>query len=108
MSVNQDHRGRDIIFVIPSLGRCGIRIKKITARRDALRLGRVSGDKVQPINVYYMVPSSGPSTRTGRISAAYRDWEREYGEKVKRLDNGFIIFKRPMFETNNLFTCIED
>lgn len=36
----------------------------------------------------------------------YTDWEARWGDRLKRLDNGFIVFRPPMFELQNLLQGI--
>ncbi len=106
MSVSQDHRGRDMIINIPNIGQCGLQTKKVTGRKEARRVERVAGTKAQPINVVYEIPASGPLTPTGKPSKAYRKWESEWGHLLNRLENGFVVFRPPMFQPENLLNCI--
>ena len=100
MGVDIDHSGKDLVINLGnSLGRMPIQIKKRSRRPEARRL---SSPRNRFIQVVYEVPRSGPLTKTGKESKPYRRWHDEWGTKLERLDNGFIIFKKEMFVLTNL------
>lgn len=107
MSVSQDRRGRDIVFHIPGIGDFGVQIKKISERKDAKAKRGDGGQGL--IEVYYAVPRSPPLTPVNKQPAKpYQRWEEEWGHLLQRLDNGFVIFKREMFEAGNLLRALND
>ena len=101
MSVSNDQQGKDIIFELPSYGRLPVQIKKKSRRPEA----RKSSTK-KMIFVEYEVPLHGELTKTGKKSVPYKRWHTEWSDRLIRLDNGFIIFKKEMFELQNLLRGI--
>ena len=51
----------------------------------------------QIINITYEITSSGPKTPTGKTSIPFARWQEKWGDKLERLNNGFIVFKPTMF-----------
>lgn len=110
MSVNEDQRGKDLIIDLGGPGKLPVQIKKRSERAEARRnvaRGQRSNRK-RYIQVEYAVPSAGPLTKTGKPSKPYADWEKEWGDRLKRLENGFIVFRPPMFQLQNLLQGIID
>ena len=104
MGVGIDQSGKDMVITLREGLRLPVQIKKLSARPEARRK---SNPKHRYIEVSYKVPSSGQYTpRTGKESKPYKDWQEEWGDKLERLDNGFIIFKQKMFEPGNLLKGI--
>ena len=104
MGVDIDHSGKDLVINLgESLGRMPIQIKKKSQRPEARRQ---SSPRNKFIQVIYEVPQSGPLTRTGKESIPYKRWHGEWGDRLERLDNGFIIFKKEMFVLTNLLKGI--
>lgn len=104
MGVDIDHSGKDLVINLgESLGRIPVQIKKKSLRPEAQRS---SSPRHRFIQVVYEVPSSGPLTKTGRESVPYKRWHEKWGNKLERLDNGFVIFKKEMFLLTNLLEGI--
>lgn len=108
MGVDADHSGKDIIIDFgqqfgQNFGKLPLQIKKISYRPEAQRgsPGQLVRDFVK---VEYAVPNSGPLTSTGKPSRGYARWVEKWGDYLKRLENGFIVFKPAMFEARNLLT----
>ena len=99
ISVNQDRKGKDMVIDMGKAGRMPIQIKKLSNRVEAQR--KANADKGF-IEILYAVPPSSPFTKTGKPSKPYNDWVEAWGDKLERLDNGFVIFKRRMFELETL------
>ena len=106
MSVNEDHRGKDFHIKIREDAWIGVQIKKETHSREvrAPRRRQRSGREI--IDVIYAVPGCDPRTPTGRVSVPYTRWEGLWGDRLKRLDNGFIVFRHAMFEISNLLPVV--
>ena len=101
MGVDIDHSGKDIVINIGNDRWLPIQIKKETWRTDIP--GSLSKQKKNEyIIVEYAVPTSGPKTSKGKDSKPFNDWKNEWGDRLERMDNGFIVFKPKMFEKNNL------
>lgn len=99
MSVREDRQGKDLVIhhngqEIP------IQIKKAPYGRALRSVGW--GKNEEFIEVFYEVISQGPLTPTGRKCIPYERWAKKWSDRLKRLDNGFIVFRRPMFEPQNL------
>ena len=104
MSVNEDQRGKDLVIDLGDVGTLPIQIKKRSERAEAQRntaRGQQRNRK-RYIQVEYAVPAAPPLTKAGKLSKPYSDWERIWGDRLKRLDNGFIVFRQPMFQLQNL------
>ena len=99
MGVNLDHLGKDMVINLGDYGRMPIQIKKLTQRTEGQRSSK---PKVSYIQVSYAVPTSGPYTKKGELRKPYKKWLHEWGHKLDQLDNGFVIFKRPAFEFQEL------
>ena len=99
MGVDIDRMGKDIVIDLDDIGRMPIQIKKKSNRVEA---SRSSSPRHKFIKVEYEVPLRGPITKTGKESIPYKRWENEWGGKLERLDNGFVIFKKEMFLLRNL------
>ena len=100
MNVSEDHRGKDLVIKMGEMGEMPIQIKKLSSRSEA----RPRTARERHIRLEYAVPAAGPLTPTGKASKPYADWERKWGDRLKRLDNGFIVFRKPMFELQNLLS----
>ena len=108
MSVNDDLRGKDLVIDLGGPGKLPVQIKKRSERAEAQRnTGRGSRRNRQKyIQVDYAVPSAAPLTKAGKPSKPYTDWERQWGDRLKRLDNGFVVFRPQMFELQSLLQGI--
>ena len=99
MSASLDYSGIDM-RIYPSLKDekyINIQIKKDTVSRE-VRKPWVGLKRGEPItHIYYKVPNCSPLTPTGKVSKPYKDWETEWSNKLKRLENGFIIFLPGIF-----------
>ena len=107
MSVNEDHRGKDFRIKIQEGAWIGVQIKKETRSREVRAPRRRERSGREIIDVTYAVPGCDPRTRTGKISVPYARWKRLWGDRLKRLDNGFIVFRTAMFELSNLWSAVE-
>ena len=104
MGVNEDHNGKDLVINLGNdLGSLPVQIKKLSRRKEAQR---PANPKNKYIQINYEVPSSDPKTATGRESKPFKHWVAGWGDRLERLDNGFIVFKPPMFELKNLLDGI--
>ena len=99
MGVDIDHSGKDIVIELGPGLRFPVQIKKLSERPEATRK---RNPKHKFIEISYQVPSSGKYKKDGGVREPYKRWESEWGGKLERLDNGFVIFKRGMFEKDNL------
>ena len=107
MSVNEDWRGKDMVIDLGAPGTLPVQIKKRSERAEAQRSTTGRGRNRRPyILVEYAVPSAAPLTKAGNPSKPYTDWQKEWGDRLKRLDNGFIVFRPPMFRLQNLLQGI--
>ena len=107
MSVNEDWRGKDMVIDLGDPGRLPVQIKKRSERAEAQRSPAGRGrNRRRYILVEYAVPSAAPLTKAGRPSKPYTDWQKEWCDRLKRLDNGFIVFRPPMFRLDNLLQGI--
>ncbi len=105
MSVSEDRRGKDLVIDLGAPGRLPVQIKKRSERPEAQR-GPGRGSQQRYIQVGYAVPAAAPMTKAGKPSKRYADWEARWGDRIKRLDNGFVVFRPPMFELQNLLQGI--
>jgi len=104
MGVSDDHRGKDLVINLGrNIGSLPVQIKKQSYRKEAQR---ATSPKNKYIQIEYAVPSSSPLTKAGKESVPFKRWQEEWGDKLERLDNGFIVFKPPMFMTQNLLAGI--
>ena len=79
-----------------------IQIKKETVSREvrAPWVGLKGGEQIT--NITYEVTRYSPLTPTGKICIPYQRWKERWSEKLKKLDNGFVIFLPEMFNLNNI------
>ena len=105
MSVSEDRRGKDLVIDLGLPGKLPVQIKKRSERAEAQR-GPGRGSRQKYIQVDYAVPATAPLTKAGKPSKPYADWEARWGDRLKRLDNGFVVFRPPMFELQNLLQGI--
>lgn len=103
MGVELDRSGTDIAVRCLGDHDLHIQVKKETMRRD-FRAGAIvkKGSKKKKVKLEYAVPSAPKHLRNGQLSKPYRDWKREWGDKLEYLDNGFVIFKPAYFDLGNL------
>ena len=40
------------------------------------------------------------------LKVPFERWRKQWGDRLERLDNGFIVFSLPMFELKNLLDGI--
>ena len=98
MGVDIDHSGKDLVIELGEGLRFPVQIKKESERPEARRR---SNPRHTFIQITYAVPRD-KYTQKGEVREPYKRWEREWGGKLERLDNGFIVFKRKMFEKDTL------
>ena len=106
MSVNDDQRGKDLVIDLGAPGKLPVQIKKRSERAEAQRNTGRGRQRQRYIQVDYALPGAAPLTKTGKSSIRYTRWENQWGDRLKRLDNGFIVFRPPMFELQNLLQGI--
>ena len=99
MNVKEDRQGKDLVIryndkEIP------IQIKKMPYGRSLRSVGWSKDNSF--VEIPYEVIDKAPLTPTGRVCIPYRRWEQKWGDRLKRLDNGFIVFCPPMFQPQNL------
>lgn len=99
MGVDIDHSGKDLVIELGDEMRFPVQIKKISMRPEATR---ERSPRHRFIEIAYKVPNTDKYKLDGEVRKPYKDWEDAWGDKLERLDNGFIIFKRRMFEKDNL------
>lgn len=105
MSADLDYSGIDMRIYI-NLGNqyINIQIKKETVSREVRTpwIGLKAGEQIT--NITYEVTRHLPLTPTGRICIPYKKWKNRWNNKLKKLDNGFIIFLPEMFKLDNIKT----
>ena len=108
MSVNDDLRGKDLVIDLGAPGKLPVQIKKLSERAEAQRsTGRGSQrNRQRYIQVQYAVPSVAPLTKAGKPRKPYTDREHRWGDRLKRLDHGFIVFRPQMFALQSLLQGI--
>lgn len=99
MGVSIDHSGKDLIIELGEGMRFPVQIKKESWRKEAVRR---SGTGPKFIRVDYAVPAGEKYKKDGSVRKPYQDWQEKWGDKLEVLENGFIIFKREMFQRQNL------
>ena len=106
MSADLDYSGIDmrIYTDLKNNQYINIQIKKETVSREVRTPWIISKNGEQITNITYEVTHHFPTTRTGKICKPYKRWKDRWNEKLKKLDNGFIIFLPEMFSINNIKT----
>ena len=103
MGVSEDHRGKDLVINLgDDVGFLPVQIKKLSYRKEAQRPNSAKNKYIQ---IDYAV-APPPKTSTGRDSKPFQRWLEEWGDKLERLENGFVVFKPKMFELRNLLDGI--
>ena len=104
MGVNEDYKGKDLVINLGNKrGFLPVQIKKSSERKEAQRPANPKNKYPQ---ISYEVPSSDPKTLKGTERVPFKRWRLKWGDRLERLDNGFIVFKPPMFELKNLLKGI--
>lgn len=103
MSAALDYRGVDM-KIRDGSREINIQIKKETASREVRAPWHSHKKGVPIVNLTYAVPGCGPLTPTGKPSTPFAHWRENWGDKLVRLDNGFIVFLPAMFARKNLVT----
>ena len=87
-----DVLGKDIVVI---LGKREVilQIKKISNRQDFKR-----GKKGEYKEITYEMPPAHKILRNGEQSKPFKEWNKKFGNVLKLLPNGFIIFKSAMFK----------
>lgn len=81
-----------------------IQIKKETMSREVRQPWQHMRRNIKIITVYYEVPGCGPLTSTGKQSVPFGRWRQRWEGRLKRMDNGFVIFLPGMFCMDNIKT----
>lgn len=103
MSAELDYRGVDI-RICDGDEIVNVQIKKETMSREVRAPWQTLRHKEKIIMVCYEVPSIPPLTKTGKQSKPFSDWREKWDGKLRRLDNGFIIFLPEMFARDHIRT----
>lgn len=82
---------------------CFIQIKKESLSREVRAPRPITKRKQRITEVIYEVPGCEPQTPTGRESRPFQRWKKKWEKKLKRLDNGFIVFLPDMFKAKEIF-----
>lgn len=101
MSAELDFSGIDLTIKTEKAD-INIQIKKETLSREVRTPKPITKRGVKIVNITYEVPGVDPTTPTGKESVPFKRWEEKWGDKLKRLDNGFIIFRERMFSLDNI------
>ena len=96
MSAELDYQGIDMKFIYKK-EEISIQIKKETLSREVRMPWQFTKKNNQIINITYEITSSGPKTPTGKTSIPFARWQEKWGDKLERLNNGFIVFKPVIF-----------
>ena len=96
MSAELDYQGIDMKFIYKK-EEINIQIKKETLSREVRMPWQFTKKNNQIINITYEITSSGPKTPGGKTSIPFTRWQEKWGDKLERLNNGFIVFKPTMF-----------
>ena len=99
MGVDIDRSGKDIVIEVREGLRFPVQIKKESQRPEAARSANPRHTYIQ---ITYAVPSTDKFDKKGKVRKPYQRWEDKWGDKLERLDNGFIIFKHKVFQVDNL------
>lgn len=106
MSADLDYSGIDmrIYTNLKNNQYINIQIKKETVSREVRTpwIGLKNGEQIT--NITYEIIYRSPLTPTGRICIPYKRWKDRWSNKLKKLDNGFIIFLPEMFKLDNIKT----
>lgn len=103
MGVELDRSGTDIAVRCLGDHDLYIQVKKETMRRDFRGSATVKrGSKKKKVILEYAVPAAPKFLRSGKLSKPYRDWEREWGDRLEYLKNGFVVFRPEYFDLGNL------
>ena len=104
MSAPLDYNGVDIQLQTEQ-GEINIQIKKETLSREARQPKPKKRKEIKIVEITYEVPGCAPVTpKTGRPSQSFERWQEKWRGKLKRLDNGFIVFLPAMVAPDNLRT----
>lgn len=104
MGVSEDRHGKDLVINLgENIGKLPVQIKKLSNRTD-VHLNRSRKDKF--VRVEYEVSPPPKTPKTGKDSVRFKRWQEKWGDKLERLDNGFVIFRANMFKTPNLLSGI--
>ena len=98
MGVDIDHSGKDLVIELGEDMKFPVQIKKRSERHEAVRR---PNPRHRFISLTYEVPGD-KFKLDGEVREPYKRWDAEWGDRLERLDNGFIIFKPKMFEKANL------
>lgn len=102
MGVELDRSGTDIAVRCLGNHDLYIQVKKETMRRDLPSDPEVKkGPKKKKVKLVYAVPGSWRK-KDGSPSKPHLDWQAQWGDRLERLENGFVIFKPAYFELGNL------
>ena len=104
MSADLDYKGIDIrIFIDQQKAEyINIQIKKESVSREVRQSWKNIRNQEEITNIHYEVIRHAPLTKTGKICVPYQRWEKKWQNKLKKLDNGFIIFLPEMFALKNI------
>lgn len=102
MSADLDYRGIDMRFRVAAEEFINVQIKKESLSREVRQAKPIRKRGVEIVLVTYEVPGCDPKTKTGKDCKPFLRWQEEWSGRLKRLKNGFIIFRPEMFAPENL------
>ncbi|MGU9950962.1 MAG: TaqI family restriction endonuclease [Gammaproteobacteria bacterium WSBS_2016_MAG_OTU1] len=81
-----------------------IQIKKETVSREVRTPWQDIKKNKKIVMVTYEVPGCDPLTKKGTLRVPFERWQEKWDGKLRRLDNGFIIFTPQMFARDYIKT----
>lgn len=104
MSAELDYSGIDIRIFTDYKEYINIQVKKESVSREVRSPWVLMKKGEQITNITYEVTSAEPLTKTGKECVLYKRWLNRWGDKLRILDNGFVVFLPAMFEIDNIKT----
>lgn len=102
MSSELDYRGVDFSITI-NAKTINVQIKKQTASREVRAPWKQTKRSFpDPVIIVEYEVLGDIYKKDGSYRKPYLDWQKKWSGKLKRLDNGFIIFLPDMFSTDHL------
>lgn len=101
MNADLDYRGIDMRirhggeFV-------SIQIKKETMSREVRAPWQKLRQRERIVIITYEVPAGDIWTKAGELRKPFTDWRKKWERKLRRLDNGFIVFLPDMFAPEHI------
>jgi len=108
MSAELDWKGIDIRVSPGGSEPINIQIKKETYSREVRAPHKISKYRQTVILLPYKLTPRQLHLHSGEKSKPYKDWENQWGGKLKRLDNGFVVFRPQMFALEELQSAVKE